>query len=117
MTGKDSITVCSECKRASCWLGLFLCEKAHSASTIEVSIEQLQEWKLEHPDYWDHAKFRQHMLPDDDLKDCKVLLEAFVISFRTRVLEAVDDILHSDPAVSDPTRLYKRIADAVNIQC
>lgn len=47
-----TITVCSSCLQASCWQGIFMCEKAKFSSTIEKTIEELQSLDLEHSDYW-----------------------------------------------------------------
>jgi hypothetical protein len=47
------VTVCSECLRASCWQGLFMCEKSANAGTIDLDIRYLEKRALEHPSYWD----------------------------------------------------------------
>ena len=46
------ITVCSACKRACCWAGIFPCESACGASTVEITIAEARKLDLEHPDYW-----------------------------------------------------------------
>jgi len=46
------VTVCSECKQASCWQGKFYCDKAKMAGTVELTVAQLREMALEHPDNW-----------------------------------------------------------------
>ncbi len=48
----SKITVCSECKRACCWCGIFMCEDARGASTVEITIAQARALGREHPDYW-----------------------------------------------------------------
>ena len=48
----DLITVCSNCLRASCWLGYFYCDEYKTAGIIEKSISELKELQLESPDYW-----------------------------------------------------------------
>jgi hypothetical protein len=45
-------TVCSECLRASCWQGIFMCDKARSAGTVQKTRRQLRKLALENPDYW-----------------------------------------------------------------
>jgi len=49
---KDTITVCDECLRASCWHGLFMCDLAKSAGTVEKTREELIKLDLEHSNYW-----------------------------------------------------------------
>lgn len=53
-----TITVCSECLRACCWQGEFMCDEAYgSAGTVEKTMAELQEINRdhprEHPSYWD----------------------------------------------------------------
>ncbi len=48
----SKITVCSECMRACCWAGIFMCEDAHDASTVEITVAESRALGLEHPDYW-----------------------------------------------------------------
>ena len=52
MSEGDLITVCSECGQASCWQGIFLCDRAVNASTREMTVRELRALKLEHPSYW-----------------------------------------------------------------
>jgi hypothetical protein len=52
MKETDYILVCSECKRASCWRGLFMCEEARGAGSVAIKVEQLRELGLEDPSYW-----------------------------------------------------------------
>lgn len=47
-----AVTVCDACLQASCWQGLFFCNKAHAAGTVERSVEELIKLDLEHPSYW-----------------------------------------------------------------
>lgn len=49
---RSTITVCSECLRASCWQGEFMCDKARTAGTVEKTREQLAQLNREHPSYW-----------------------------------------------------------------
>lgn len=49
---KSTITVCDTCLRASCWQGLFLCDRAVSASIVELTLIELMGLDLESPNYW-----------------------------------------------------------------
>lgn len=46
------IQVCSHCKRASCWQGIFPCGRYRRASTIYKVKEELERMALEDPVYW-----------------------------------------------------------------
>lgn len=46
------VTVCASCLTASCWLGYFYCEDAHTADTVEKPIRELKEMNRESPHYW-----------------------------------------------------------------
>jgi hypothetical protein len=46
------VTVCSACKRASCWLGLIMCHAAVRAGTVDLPVSELRRLNLEHPSYW-----------------------------------------------------------------
>ena len=48
----STVTVCDKCLQASCWQGEFMCDKAHTAGTMEKTIEELTILKLEHPSHW-----------------------------------------------------------------
>lgn len=48
----EEITVCDKCLRASCWQGLFMCDDARLAGTVQKTLEELKELNLEHPSYW-----------------------------------------------------------------
>lgn len=53
MKGPDRwVTVCDQCKRASCWRGTFMCDKARTAGTIDLPLPKLRELNLEHASYW-----------------------------------------------------------------
>jgi hypothetical protein len=43
------VTVCSACKKASCWHGDFFCEESGSAGTVDIPASQLAKMLLEHP--------------------------------------------------------------------
>lgn len=46
------ITACDACKQASCWQGIFFCDKYQSAGTMELTVAELRQLDLEHPSYW-----------------------------------------------------------------
>lgn len=46
------IRVCSNCRQASCWLGIFYCQEYKRAGIVNISVGKLRELKLESPDYW-----------------------------------------------------------------
>ena len=46
------VAVCSACKRASCWQGVFLCDAARGAGTIKMPVHALRDLALENEDYW-----------------------------------------------------------------
>jgi hypothetical protein len=45
------ITVCAECRRASCWHAIFFCENARTADIVDVPRSVLLAEKREHPSY------------------------------------------------------------------
>ena len=48
----DLITVCYACLQASCWQGVFMCDKSSTANTIRLRRAFLKELGREHPSYW-----------------------------------------------------------------
>lgn len=48
----ELITVCGECLTASCWQGIFMCDEARNAGTVQKTREELRKLGLEHPSYW-----------------------------------------------------------------
>lgn len=48
------ITVCNKCLQASCWQGIFMCDNAATAGTVERKVSSLIKRDLEHPDYWNN---------------------------------------------------------------
>lgn len=46
------VTVCSACRCASCWHGVFLCQESQQASTIEVLASVLRKEDREHTSYF-----------------------------------------------------------------
>jgi hypothetical protein len=49
---KQTRTVCGACLQATCWQGEFYCERYRSAGTIEKTIGELLDLRLEHPTWW-----------------------------------------------------------------
>lgn len=52
MQDRATVTVCSNCLRASCWQGYFYCDNALEAGTREESRDRLAALDREHPDHW-----------------------------------------------------------------
>lgn len=48
----ERVTVCNKCLQSSCWQGLFMCEEAQNAGTIEMTRGELLRLGREHPDYF-----------------------------------------------------------------
>ncbi len=46
------VMVCSECLRAACYHGEFMCDGAVGAGTVIKTVGELRPLKLEHPDHW-----------------------------------------------------------------
>lgn len=46
------VTVCDKCRRACCWYGIYLCDRATWAGTVQVPVGVLRKEKRESPDYW-----------------------------------------------------------------
>lgn len=46
------VTVCDACFCATCWHGIFLCQKSRDAGIIKKSIAELTLLNAEHPSYW-----------------------------------------------------------------
>lgn len=47
------IWVCAECHQASCWAGIFMCEKSRTANLLVARRSYLVKLALEHTDYID----------------------------------------------------------------
>lgn len=58
-----TITVCNKCLRACCWNGIFMCDDAQTAGTVEKTIAELKALDLEHPDYWDVRTYQTNTPP------------------------------------------------------
>ena len=50
------VTVCDHCLMASCWQGIFYCEKYKTAGTCQRSVKDLMTLAREHPCYWEAGK-------------------------------------------------------------
>lgn len=59
---KVTVTVCSACLRASCWLDRFPCDRHATAGTVEKTLDELRALNLEHPSFWRAKK-------GDDLRE------------------------------------------------
>lgn len=46
------VTVCDACHMASCWRGIFMCDKAAGAGTVRMPVHHLRDLGLEHSDYY-----------------------------------------------------------------
>ena len=53
MSEKVRVIVCDKCLRASCWQGVFMCEEANDAGTVEKNPSELRLLELEDPHYWE----------------------------------------------------------------
>lgn len=49
------VTVCDECLRASCWQGIFMCERSDEAGVAILRADYLLKRNLEDPSYWDET--------------------------------------------------------------
>lgn len=49
----DKITVCAQCLQASCWQGIFMCDRAEDADVKEMTVAELRRLGLEHESWWD----------------------------------------------------------------
>lgn len=46
------VIVCDKCLRASCWLGIFMCDESKTAGLTVISWRKAAALKLEHRDYY-----------------------------------------------------------------
>jgi len=46
------VTVYKECRRASCWHGMFMCERYQTAGVVDVLASDLVKENREHPSYF-----------------------------------------------------------------
>ena len=53
------VTVCDKCLQASCWHGIFMCDEARYAGTVEKPVSELRRLKREHPSYYSVAAVRR----------------------------------------------------------
>ncbi len=63
----DLITVCDKCLQASCWQGIFLCDRAINAGVVQITVADLRTLDREHESYWKTDKELSGM--DDDLDE------------------------------------------------
>jgi len=50
----ELVTVCSNCLRACCFQGIFLCDNFQIAGTVEKTVKELKELNLENSCYWEN---------------------------------------------------------------
>jgi len=50
------VTVCKECRTASCWHGEFMCQKAQHADVVDVLASVLCAENREHPENYSREK-------------------------------------------------------------
>lgn len=60
MDEERKITVCAECKRATCWWTLFPCDKYYSADVVDLPVSELAKLAREHPSYWTPESVERH---------------------------------------------------------
>jgi hypothetical protein len=48
----DKVVVCAECLQATCWYGLFMCEKSRWCDMKTMTVAELRKLGLEHESYW-----------------------------------------------------------------
>lgn len=53
-----TVTVCDNCLTASCWHGLFMCDEAQTAGTVEKTVAELEALKREHPQWWNEETYQ-----------------------------------------------------------
>jgi len=54
------VTVCSECLMATCWHGIFLCDRSRSANIVKKPIRDLRALNREHESYWSKEHLEQY---------------------------------------------------------
>ena len=60
MTDDDRmVTVCDSCFCASCWHGIFMCDVAKTAGTIDLPVRELRRMNREHPSYYSDEAVRR----------------------------------------------------------
>lgn len=53
------VSVCSRCRRASCWQDAMPCERANSANVIDVPYRVLEAEGREHPSWFSEKRIRE----------------------------------------------------------
>lgn len=60
MDDDSKVIVCAECLTASCWHGVFMCDKARGADVVVMTVSELRalpdDGNREHEDNWSDAK-------------------------------------------------------------
>lgn len=49
------VTVCDACNTASCWHGVFMCQRAKTAGVVQIKASDLRRMNLEHPENYSRA--------------------------------------------------------------
>ncbi len=53
------VTVCDKCFKASCWHGIFMCDDAQTAGTVDKTVAQLRELNVENKDWYSVEAIRK----------------------------------------------------------
>ncbi len=53
------VTVCAECLKASCWHGVFMCDKSDNADVTTRTVRELDALGFEHPEHYSAARVRE----------------------------------------------------------
>ena len=59
MASERMVTACDKCLRACCWHGIFLCDDARYAGTVDKPASELVALGREHPDYFSEEAVRR----------------------------------------------------------
>lgn len=60
------VEVCSNCLRASCWYGIFMCDEAINAGTVVKTVDELHALGRENEEYWTDAYLAKMYGPSSD---------------------------------------------------
>jgi len=78
----EEITVCEKCHKASCWLGLFMCEGARNANTVEMRRRDLIATGKENVCYMTKHLKTLDVIKSDTLKDLHSTIQEFKNSYK-----------------------------------
>lgn len=51
------VTVCDKCLMACCWRGVFMCDEARTAGTVDKPVRELRALGREHESYWSASAY------------------------------------------------------------